>query len=538
VNLTSIEFSELPVTKLFLDYTTNFSSLNSFFETDPFSVEAIEERLNSYSFPGDRALTLQFLKQYNQQFDAGDEIEKSLDKLADENAIAMVTGQQLTLFGGPLFTAYKILTLLAYSKKWEKQLNRPIVPVFWMADEDHDYEEAATIGVPAGDDFKKMEFETDGKGKRVFDIELGKHIEPFLEEIKNLQLDTDFSDQLWDDLKKFYQSDATFGEAFGKWILHLFGKHGLILAGSNHPTAKKLLSKQIQSGIENAEKNYRSLTDKSEELVSAGYHQQVHLQNSNLFWIDQNKNRQKISLENGKWTADGRETDWTTDSLIKDIEQNPQHYSPNVFLRPVLQNFLIPSVAYVAGPGEIAYYAQTKEYYRDFGVKQPIIIPRFSATLFESGVDRIFEKLPFKMPDYNQRIEDLEASYIEHAETPDIEKIFGQWRDKVSDVSGAFIKDVSEIDPTLKKSSEKVKAAFFTELDKLKGKVYRSIKDQEKTQLKRIRKIQANLFPERNLQEREVAFIYIMNKYGSSVWDRLLELFENESPDSHKIIRL
>jgi len=538
VNLNSIPFSDLPVTKLFNDYISNYSSLNSFFETNPFSDAEIDDRVDAYSFPGDRTFMVQFLKEYNEQFDGGDVVFESIDKLSQENAIAIVTGQQLTIFGGPLFTVYKILTAIVYAKKWKKKYNRPVVPVFWMADEDHDYDEAAAIGIPDRDNLKTLNFDTEGKGKRVFEIPLGNSIHSFLEDIKQFQPDTDFSDQLWAELESFYHPDATFGEAFGNWILHLFGKHGLILAGSNHPNAKQYLSEHIQTGIKKADQQFESLSVKTDELVDAGYHQQVHLQTSNLFWIDDQGNRQKINEENGTWSADGSDADWTKESLLKEVESNPHRFSPNVFLRPVLQSFLVPSVAYIAGPGEIAYYSQTKEFYRNFGIKQPIIIPRFSATLLESGIDRIFEKLHFNIPDYDQRIEDLEASFIEHTETPDIEKIFGQWRQAVDNLSAPIIRDISEIDPTLKKSSEKAKATFFTELDKLKGKVYRSVKDQEKTQLNRIRKIQANLFPERNLQERKVAFIYIMNKYGPEIWDRFLELFANETPDNHKIIRL
>ena len=538
MNLNSIPFSDLPVTKLFNDYISNYSSLKSFFETNPFSDAEIDDRVDAYSFPGDRTFMVQFLKEYNEQFDGGDVVFESIDKLSQENAIAIVTGQQLTIFGGPLFTVYKILTAIVYAKKWEKKYNRPVVPVFWMADEDHDYDEAAAIGIPDRDNLKTLNFDTEGKGKRVFEIPLGNSIHSFLEDIKQFQPDTDFSDQLWAELESFYHPDATFGEAFGNWILHLFGKHGLILAGSNHPNAKQYLCEHIQNGIENADQHFELLSLKTDELVDAGYHQQVHLQTSNLFWIDDQGNRQKISAENGTWSAGSNDEDWTKESLLMEVESNPHRFSPNVFLRPVLQSFLVPSVAYIAGPGEIAYYSQTKEFYRNFGIKQPIIIPRFSATLLESGIDRIFEKLPFNIPDYDQRIEDLEASFIEHAETPDIEKIFGQWRQAIDDLSTPMIRDISEIDSTLKKSSEKAKATFFTELDKLKGKVYRSVKDQEKTQLNRIRKIQANLFPERNLQEREVAFIYIMNKYGPEIWDRFLELFANETPDNHKIIRL
>ena len=539
MNINSIPFSDLPFTKLFQDYISNFEKLASFFETNPFDESEIKKKIESCSFQGNRKQTVEFLKKYNHQFDADDDVITSIDKLLDDQSLVVVTGQQLTLYGGPLFTIYKILTAISYAKRWEKKFNRPVIPVFWMADEDHDYEEAATIGIPDKDEFQKLFYESNNRQKkRVFDIELGEGVNPFLEEIINHQFETDFSKNLWNHLESFYHSETTFGKAFGKWILHLFGKHGLILAGTNHKKAKEIIKDSLQKSVERTTDNFDALSKISDELKQAGYHQQVYVQPSNLFWIDEDGNRQKLNFENGGWSADNEKVKWKAPELINEINNHPDRFSPNVFLRPVTQNFLLPAAAYVAGPGEIAYYAQTKEFYKGFDLEIPIILPRFSATIIESGIDRIFEKLPFNLKDYNQRIEDLETAYINQADTPDIEKIFGKWRHQIDEVSKSAIAEISDIDPTLKKTSEKAKAVFYTELDKLKGKLYRSVKDQDKTQLDRIRKIQTSIFPDGNLQEREVAFIYFMNKYGLDIWDQFLEAFSDELPDSHKVIRL
>ena len=538
MNINSIPFSDLPFTKLFQDYISNFEKLASFFETNPFDESEIKKKIESCSFQGNRKQTVEFLKKYNHQFDAEDDVITSIDKLLDDQSLVVVTGQQLTLYGGPLFTIYKILTAISYAKRWEKKFNRPVIPVFWMADEDHDYEEAATIGIPDKDEFQKLFYESNNRQKkRVFDIELGEGVNPFFEDIKNHQFETDFSKNLWNHLESFYHSETTFGKAFGKWILHLFGKHGLILAGTNHKKAKEIIKDSLQKSVERTTDNFDALSKISDELKQAGYHQQVYVQPSNLFWIDEDGNRQKLNFENGGWSADNEKVKWKAPELINEINNHPDRFSPNVFLRPVTQNFLLPAAAYVAGPGEIAYYAQTKEFYKGFGLEIPIILPRFSATIIESGIDRIFEKLPFNLKDYNQRIEDLETAYINQADTPDIEKIFGKWRHQIDEVSKSAIAEISDIDPTLKKTSEKAKAVFYTELDKLKGKLYRSVKDQDKTQLDRIRKIQTSIFPDGNLQEREVAFIYFMNKYGLDIWDQFLEAFSDELPDSHKVIR-
>lgn len=539
MNITDISFFNLPFNKLFQDYTAEPQKLAPFFQTNPFSSEDLERAFKSFRFKNDRQKTVSLLKDYNNRYGAGKRTLQAIEKLADDNSVAVVTGQQLTLFGGPLFTIYKILSTIHYARKWEEEFNRPCIPVFWLADEDHDYEEIATLGFPLRDDHKKITLPDNSDiEKRVAEIKLNSKFEAFKKEVIESQFDTDFTDQLWRKLDNCYQSGKTVGEAFGRLLLELFEDYGLILAGSADTAIKEHLSSVFVRSAENVSKQFKSLKQKTDELISSGYHGQVHLQHSNIFWIDDDENRTKLSFDNETWSAAENGKSWTSSELTDEIKERPERFSPNVFLRPVMQNELLPGVAYIAGPGEIAYHAQMKDFFGDFDQVMPVIMPRFSITLMESGVDRIFEKLPFDFSAYNERIEDLESQFIEQSDSPDVEVIFEPWKTEIEDVSEEPIKKIKQIDPTLEGASEKAKAVFFTELDKLKGKVYRSVKDQEKIQLNRIRKIKTNLFPNNNLQEREVAFIYFMNKYGLNIWDELLDKLEDINPDSHKVIRL
>ena len=539
MDVTQISFLDLPFNKLFQDYITNNEKLSSFFEVDPLSDEKIGSAIEHFEFQNDREKTADLLKEYNQQFDAGSKTLQAIEKIRDENSMVVVTGQQLTLFGGPLFTVFKILSAIHYAKKWEAEYERPFIPVFWIADEDHDYEEIAELGILQNDSLKKVFLEKSTQSdKRVAEIEIDNNFKEFKEEILERQFDTDFTDQLWRQLDECYQEGATLGKAFGKLILSLFEDHGIVLAGTANPAIKEHLSSVMIQSVQSVEKQFQSLEKKTEELLSEGYHAQVHLQLSNLFWIDEDRNRIKLTYNDRIWTADGSEYSWNSEDLKNEISSNPDRFSPNVFLRPIMQNELLPDFAYIAGPGEVSYYAQMKDFYSEFDQKMPVIMPRFSMTVMESGISRIFEKLPFDLPDYNNRIEDLESEFIDQSASPDIEKIFGGWKEKIENCSADPVNQVKEIDSTLEGSSEKAIATFFTELDKLKGKVYRSVKSQEETQLNRIRKIKNNLFPDGNLQEREVAFIYFMNKYGLDIWNEILENLNDEKPDSHKVIEL
>lgn len=539
MDLTQISVNDLPFNKIFQDYITNYKNLSSFYEVNPLSEEDVKSGFESFHFDNDRTKTVELLKEYNLQFGAGKKTIQSVERLSNEKAIAVVTGQQLTLFGGPLFTIYKILTAIHYARKWEKEFNIPCVPVFWMADEDHDYDEIAEIGILHRDDHEKISLERpSGVDSRVAEIELDDRFQSFQKQIIESQFDTDFTDQLWRQLDNCYASGKTIGESFGKWILNIFEEYGLVLAGTAHPKIKEHVSDILIQSIKKVDQLYKTLNHTTGELKDEGYHGQVHLQHSNLFWIDEKRNRVKLNYSDGIWSASETEKSWTSDELIKEIEKNPEDFSPNVFLRPLMQNELIPDFAYIAGPGEMAYYAQMKGFYEHFGKKMPVIMPRFSITLMESNIERIFEKLPFDFTSYNNRIEDLEAEFIDQSDSPDIENIFEIWKKDIDKSSNDRVEEIKEIDATLEGASESAISTFFTELDKLKGKVYRSVKEQERTQLTRIKKIKTNLFPNGNLQEREVAFIYFMNKYGLNIWDELFETLRNEDPDSHKMIRL
>lgn len=535
----SVSFRELPFSKLFQDYLSDSKHLTEYFEYDPFSNDALRERIAHVQLQNDREKVVEVLKGFNRKYDASEETLHSIEKLKNEESLAIVTGQQMILYGGPLFTIYKILTAILSARKLEKKLNRIIIPVFWLADEDHDYKEAASIGIPTNDEIQQIYHDAlEGSEMRISDIKAGSEFSGLRRHLTELLQETDFTPDLWELLDSCYGEGEYLGISFGKLILQLFGKYGLILAGSNDKECKKLMIEPMVQSVKSADNIESVLKKTSQKLIDNGYHSQVTVQRSNLFWIDANKKRKKIQSEGDRWFIDEPAQEWSSEELIQQIRSEPDSFSPNVFLRPVVQNYLIPAIAYIAGPGEIAYYAQMRSYYRLFKLHMPIIIPRFSVTILESPIARITSKLPFQLPEYINRIEDLEKMYIERSDTPEIETIFRNWKENVSEISNVQGKKVADIDPTLKKSADKTVTQFFTELDKLKGKVYRSVKEDEKIQLQRIQKIQNQLFPDMNLQEREVAFIYIMNKYGIDIWDRFLDQLSDHEPNNHKILFL
>ena len=538
MKIKSHSFSDLPFSKLFKDYIQQKSELTDFFEAPPFNFQDLKNRAENISFPSDRIKVSDALKEFNNQFEPSETTLLNIEKLRDPSTLAVVTGQQMVLYGGPVYTVLKTLTAIQLAKKYEKELNRPVVPIFWLADEDHDVEEISQFGLMNRDEMIECSASFEEPGKRVSQYSLKEVHQQLRTCVKNGLIDTDFSKKLWDILDSSYNEKHSVVKAFGLLMRKLFGKHGLILAGSNDEILKSISKSALTKCVSRAEDIADRLRENTKTLEKLGYRGQVHLNNSNLFYISDNGQRVKIQYDGEIWFIDNSETRWSPNELIRDINENPNRFSPNVFLRPILQDRIIPTLSYVAGPGEIAYYAQMSGIYDYFDQTMPQIVPRFSVTLIESSVERIMEKLPFGLDDYNKRIEDLESEYINQADQPDLEKIFGDWKQRINTITEEKKGIIEEIDPTLKNTAGKASSTYFSELDKLKGKLYKSLKQQEKTQLERILKIQSNLFPNGNLQEREIAFIYYLNKYGTELFDDILKSLENQEPDSHKLIYL
>lgn len=532
------DFSKLPFSKLFQDYCSGNGSIHSYFETNPIQWSSLVSSFKSLQFTGDRKISANLLEKLNAQFLESEATQKQIEKLKKPNSRVIVTGQQVTLYGGPLYTVYKTITAILYARRLEKESGYPVVPIFWLADEDHDIEEVATIRFPDSATLNTISYSHKAydNAPPASSIPLGDELENIQDLLKNALDETDFTDELLHRIEECYRSDRTFGEAFGELLMNYFSKHGLLLAGSFDPDIKSYTKHLIAKAVKSHAELSDALDDATYSLKQDGYHDQVQVQPSNLFYLNKEGHRIKIQFFDGKWSI--YEKKWSTEMLLQEIDEQPENFSPNVFLRPILQDYLLPVAGYVGGPGEIAYYAQMRKFYEIFGLKMPVIIPRFSITIFESAIDRILKELPFEWPHYLNRIEDLEKEFVDKSESADIEKIFGIWKSHIDELSHAKRREIGKIDPTLKASVGKAKAIYLSELDKLKGKVYRSIKDQEKIQIDRIKRIKNNLFPNGNLQEREIAFIFYLNKYGPDFYDRIIDEIHEDEPFHHLSIHL
>lgn len=517
MRIESDSFEGLPFSPLFKAYVTGDSRLASYFEHFPVNPASLSFAATTHSWSGDRAELVRVLTEINSPFHPHPAAMDNIRRLGQDGALAMVTGQQLTVFGGPMFTMYKLITAIVMARQVESATGKPVVPVFWMADEDSDYAEIAGIGFPSKGQWYSDSLAPESSIPHSAGyLNVGTDIERLLASVDDALTPGDHHDAILTLLRNAYHPAATHPAAFGSLLTQLFSKHGLVLAGTTSTSAKKLLAPVMIRYAERHDRCRQALETTSAD-IAARYHAQATVSGTLLFEHSPTKGRVKIEA--------------ITPDLVERIRATPELFSPNVFLRPILQDTLLPTLAYIGGPGEIAYYAQMRAFYDVMDCPMPVILPRFSATFVEGNIRRHLDDSMLSWTAHNQRVEDLDAEVLKSSDMPDVDVNLDRWRADLERIHAEHGSWIAEVDATLSASAESVLKEQQNTLEKLRQKLMRALKQKEDTRLRRARQIRESLFPNGNLQEREWAMIHVMNRHGLGVWDELIEAWTNAFPD-------
>ncbi len=531
----SFDHQALDTTKLFSDYLKWDKGIRGFFPSGDFkSIDSYAKcaKLYKNASQPERDSVANALRIFNQRFHPTNETLENIEKLRDSETFTVTTGQQTVLFGGPLYTFFKAVSVIHLSRVLSQKLSKTVIPVFWMADEDHDYEEISETFIPSQSDLTKIKLHNHQSGANAAGkIALPDEIQKLHELLGSVLQDTEFKAEVLKVLSDFWSPGKNWVDAFGCQLMHYFGKYGLVLAGSVDHEIKKLVSPVIKKAVKHADELEHSLKIVSEEMAST-YHKQATWQGTTLFYHHPEKGRLKISRENGQWVTESEK--WTTDELLSLVDEKPEIFSPNVFLRPVFQQHLLPNIAYIGGPSEVAYHAQMKTFFFETGVFSPIIVPRFSACFVEPAIARIYSEISFEYPDYKQRIEDLHKKYVKLQDDENSAAFFKSWRQEFLDLTKHKKNFLAEKDASLKGAVQSFEARTIKEIDKLEQKLTRALKQKEQVQLKRINRISEAFFPDSKPQERKINALYFMGKYGLSFFDDILNQLFNELDFSTK----
>ena len=526
-----INFKEIPGnTKLFLDYLYDFEKLKGFYKynfRDKEQFIAKFKQLSESPKEFRNELSTIINNQYK-SFDPSSKTLKNISLLKNKETVVVVTGQQLGILGGPLYTFYKIITAIKLcSHLSERYDNYHFVPVFWLEGDDHDFEEVRSINVlNNNNELIKISYndeateEEQNRGS-IGHLKLKESIGQFLKDYENQLRNTEFKNPIMENLKSFYTEEKTFKEPFKELLFWLFDQYGLVIFDPQDVKVKELLKPVFKKEINDFRNHTEKLVNISASLEEL-YHAQVKIRPINLFY-NYDEGRYVIEPIENEFRLKGKRKKFTLEELINLIEIEPEKFSPNVLLRPICQDFLFPTGFYISGPSEVAYFAQILPLYEFYDIDPAIIYPRSSVTILEKTLKSVLEKYGLSVKDIFTEPNKLKNQIINNVSDKNLEEIFKETKNQIDLAFDNLKEKLFELDKTMGDVTSKYRLKVLGYIDELKGKAAETQKKRYEITLRQIDKASANLFPEMNLQERELSFFHYANKYGVDVLKKIFE---------------
>ncbi len=540
-----LPFEQIPgFQNLFIDYISNFDKVSNYYKhhfKDEKNWLQLFHSVASQKNAKDFNLTEMVLQQY------GDsqlhlKVEENLKLLNSKNTIAVITGQQLGILGGPLYTFYKTISAIKLCEKLnEKFLEYNFVPIFWLEGEDHDFEEVRTAGfLDLNNKFVSLNYddgllpeEPRGPVAQInFQAEAANN---FIAGLKSVLRETEFTPEILD-LIHSSLIDGNFLSATKKILRRFFDKYGLILFDPSHPSTKEFLKPIFIQEINTFRSNSEKLILNS-AILEEQYHAQVKIKPINLFMFKDGGRFSIEPLENDEFRLKRKKVKYKKDELLNLIETQPELFSPNVLLRPIVQDYLFPTGFYVAGPGEVSYFAQLNLLYDIFNIQQPIIFPRASATLVEKNTLQLFEKYSLGIADAFTNPENIYEIILKKISDFDLDGVFEDGTGRMNNLFQDLVDAVSTFDKTTGDAGDRYKQRGESLLNEYKSKVKEAQKKKYEVIERHATKIENVFLPNKNLQERELNIFYFINKYGFDFVDRLFNDLDIDDLN-HQIIEI
>ncbi len=537
-----LPFSQIPhTTHLFTDFLAHTSQVQPFYPRSPYLSEWRTEEAARISYdPQRRERVAAILERQSKSWDASPKTLANLDRLR-HGAAAVVTGQQVGLFGGPMFAIYKALTAVKLAAE-ATAAGVETVPVFWLATYDHDLAEVNHVALPGAEGALQTLTTPshDLPGAPVSAVRLGEEILPVLQQAAKLLGDAEVTQFLRDS----YRPGATLGTAFAQLYARLFAEWGVIVLDASDGELHRVAQPIYRAAIERAEELDAALLARGEALEAAGYHQQVKVTSSSvlLFTIHQGA-RTAIHRRGNGTTAEfviGGEPGAEKISraeLLDRISASPEQFSPNVLLRPIVQDYLLPTLAYTGGAAEAAYFAQTGAVYQSLLGRVTPIVPRFSATLVELKVQRLLERHGITVPDVFSGPEGLRRKLAAQGLPEDLQAAFDAANQSLTANLGAIREKLEKLDRTLVDAAQTAASKMQHQLEKLQTQAARAEAQKSELVSRHAEILSHALYPEKGLQERGIGGLYFLARYGPDLLHQLYETIHSDCHD-HQLLEL
>ena len=544
MNPHAVDYRQVLPAPLLHTYLDDFESLRSFYAHDPRDPDIwprMIEAVGSRTSPPPRKDLARILEEQNARFGADQRVLDNARSLAGDDTYVVSTGQQTGLFTGPLYTVYKAITAVKLAKRVSEETGVRAVPVFWMAADDHDFAEINHVHVCRTDgDTLRFELGPDDPNDRrsASDRLLGPGIGPLLKQFAEALPDSEYSPSAIDALRRHCTADTSLSDAFARLMTLLFKGQGLVLVDPTDPALKPLMSPVFEREIRDPLASTRSVLAASGELAGAGFDPQVSRSPDavNLF-LYQDGQRNALSYRNGRFSNRDGSLSFTDRDLLRLLGEAPGRFTHNVVTRPLVQDSLFPTLTYIGGPAEIAYYGQLGGVYRQFGLPFPVVYPRASHTLVGARTVRILEKHGLTISHFVQGIESvIDQKLREEMPVPVTEGL----RAVRGDVEAHYRNlkgHVTAIDPGLNRIVEASERKTNFALGKLEEKTLRALKKSDGVMRGQIMRADRLVYPNGQLQERVANIWQFVALHGFDVMKTLFDATD-ETDFRHRITPL
>lgn len=525
-----IPFDKLPhASKLFDDFLSG--KLKTFYPRSTRFGEWCADEAKSIKYdPVRRKAVADALQAQNSAWGASEKTIENIARLR-AGAAAVVTGQQVGLFGGPLFSVLKAITAIKLAEE-AGVAGVGAVPIFWLATEDHDFAEVDHVSVLEKHHLRRIQVSAAGlEGAPVGARPLGKDVaaaNAFAESLGDSEV-TEF-------IRACYQPGETLGSAMAKLFAKLFGDYGLILLDPLSHDLHRIAAPVLLDSIQHAEELDKKLLQRGKELEAAGYQQQVKVTDSStlLFSLESGA-RVPIKRSNGRFGI-GKESA-TAAELEKRITQAPEKFSANVLLRPIMQDFLLPTLTYVGGQAEIAYFAQCEVVYKTLLGRVTPILPRCSATLIEERQQKIMQKFSLELLDILQTPDALKKLIAARVLPADLQNKFHLATENLESSLDPILHTLQKLDPTLADAAKRSASKMRYQLNRLKNLAITAELRRNEAISRKSAELSSALFPNGNLQEREIAGASFLASHGLGLIAKLHDVLQTSCP-GHQIVKL
>jgi bacillithiol synthase len=541
----SLPFDRIPhQSQLFLDYLKDPTALREYYPSAVRFHHELSARAPEVlaAHQTDRALLCDALLDLNASWGAGEETLKNIELLRDADCLAVVSGQQAGLFSGPLYTIYKALSAVKLAGCLTQRKTKA-VPVFWIATEDHDFPEVATAEF-IGRDCKlanvAVSQEVHREGQPVGRVIIDDSIESVVTQLLELLPSSEFTADLEAIVRDAWRAGRTYGEAFARMMTSLLGSHGLIFLDPLDSRLKALAAPLYAKAALRAPDIAAAIEARSKKLIAAGYHAQVTASENSfpLFLHDETGARHALTRSGAdRYSTKQNDQSFTVEELSSLALSEPERFSPNVTLRAVVQDYLLPTIAYYGGAAEIAYFAQTGEVYRLLDRPTTPILPRSSLTMIERHTGRVLERYGLQVADLFAGPEAVLARVVEEYLGADTAKSLAKTEGAVNAELDELREQLRSVDPTLADALETGRRKINYQLEGLRTRFHRAQMARDEAAHRQLQRAFDQLYPHKELQERHINITSLLARHGRYVVDWIYNAI-NIGSNEHQIVYL